>query len=43
VIFGAQELAAGGVAIKPLRDAQAQQVVQALADIDRWAASLRAS
>jgi histidyl-tRNA synthetase len=43
LIFGAQELAAGGVSVKPLRDAQAPQVVQALADIDQWAASLRAA
>ena len=43
LIFGAQELAAGGVSVKPLRDAQAPQVVQALADLDRWAASLRAA
>jgi histidyl-tRNA synthetase len=43
LIFGAQELASGGVSVKPLRDAQAPQVVQALADLDRWVASLRAA
>jgi histidyl-tRNA synthetase len=41
LVFGADELAAGAVAIKPLRDAQAVQVLRPLAEIATWASELR--
>jgi histidyl-tRNA synthetase len=41
LIFGEDELAQGLVAIKPLRDADAQQVTRALAEVTRWAPELR--
>ncbi len=41
LIFGAEELARGEVAVKPLRDAAAGQVTRALADVAAWAAELR--
>jgi histidyl-tRNA synthetase len=41
LIFGPDELARGEVAIKPLRDAQAPQTLQPLADAATWAARLR--
>jgi histidyl-tRNA synthetase len=40
LIFGADELAAGQVAIKPLRDAAAAQTLRALADAPSWAHEL---
>ena len=43
LVFGAQELAAGCVSVKPLRDAQAAQTTQPLADLALWAAALRAA
>jgi histidyl-tRNA synthetase len=42
LIFGADELAAGQVAIKPLRGA-APQVLRPLADVSAWAAELHTS
>ncbi|MEJ6001821.1 histidine--tRNA ligase [Paucibacter soli] len=41
LIFGADELAQGLVAVKPLRDAQGQQVTRPLADVTSWAHELR--
>jgi histidyl-tRNA synthetase len=41
IVFGADELAAGAVTVKPLRDANAAQVTRALAEAARWAAELR--
>ncbi len=41
LIFGAEELARGEVAVKPLRDAAAAQATRALADVATWAAELR--
>ena len=41
LIFGADELARGEVALKPLRDAAAPQVLRALADLPVWADELR--
>ncbi len=41
LIFGADELARGEVALKPLRDAQAPQRTLALADAAVWGANLR--
>jgi histidyl-tRNA synthetase len=41
LVFGAAELAAGQVALKPLRDAAAEQRNRALADAARWADELR--
>jgi histidyl-tRNA synthetase len=41
LIFGADELARGEVALKNLRDAQAPQRTLALADVAAWAADLR--
>ncbi|WP_348753386.1 histidine--tRNA ligase [uncultured Aquincola sp.] len=41
LIFGDDELARGEVAVKPLRDAQAAQSLQPLADVAAWAAQLR--
>lgn len=40
LIFGGDELAAGQVAVKALRDAGAPQVLRPLADVPGWAASL---
>jgi histidyl-tRNA synthetase len=43
LIFGADELAQGSVAVKPLRGAQDQaQVLEPLSGVERWAARLRA-
>jgi histidyl-tRNA synthetase len=41
LIFGADELARGEVAVKPLRDAAALQHMRALADAAAWAHELR--
>ncbi|MDO9071800.1 MAG: histidine--tRNA ligase [Rubrivivax sp.] len=41
LIFGAEELARGEVAVKPLRDAAAAQSTRALADLAAWSAELR--
>jgi histidyl-tRNA synthetase len=41
LIFGAEELARGEVALKPLRDAAAAQTTRVLADVAAWAAELR--
>ena len=41
LIFGAEELARGEVAVKPLRDAAAVQATRPLADVAAWAAELR--
>jgi histidyl-tRNA synthetase len=41
LIFGAAELAAGQVAVKPLRDAALAQTLRPLADAAAWAADLR--
>jgi histidyl-tRNA synthetase len=41
LIFGAEELARGEVAIKPLRDAAAAQSTRVLADVAAWATELR--
>ncbi len=41
LVFGADELAQGVVAIKPLRDAAAAQTTRALADAAAWAHELR--
>jgi len=41
LVFGADELAQGLVAIKPLRDADAAQVLRPLADAAAWAHELR--
>ena len=41
LIFGADELACGEVALKPLRDAAAAQRSLALAQVSAWAAELR--
>jgi histidyl-tRNA synthetase len=43
LVFGADELAQGMVAVKPLRDASAQQVLRPLADVASWAANLAAN
>ena len=40
LVFGAAELAAGQVAVKPLRDAAAQQTTRLLADAPSWAHTL---
>ena len=40
LVFGAAELAAGQVAVKPLRDAAAQQSTRPLADVPSWAHTL---
>ena len=42
LVFGADELAAGQVTVKPLREPGAEQRTCALADVADWAASLRA-
>jgi histidyl-tRNA synthetase len=41
LVFGAAELAAGQVAVKPLRDAAAEQRTRPLADAQSWAHELR--
>jgi len=41
LVFGADELAQGQVAVKPLRDAAASQVLRPLADVPGWAHALR--
>jgi histidyl-tRNA synthetase len=41
LVFGADELARGEVAVKPLRDAAAAQTTRPLADAATWAAELR--
>lgn len=41
LVFGADELAQGQVAVKPLRDAAAAQVLRPLAEVHDWAAELR--
>jgi histidyl-tRNA synthetase len=43
LIFGADELAAGQVTVKPLRDAAAVQCTQPLDDIASWARSLQSA
>ncbi|HET9976610.1 MAG TPA: histidine--tRNA ligase [Burkholderiaceae bacterium] len=43
LVFGADELARGEVAVKPLRDATAAQTTRPLADPAAWAHELRAS
>ncbi len=40
LVFGGDELAAGEVTLKPLRDGQAHQQRHSLADVASWAASL---
>jgi histidyl-tRNA synthetase len=40
LVFGATELAAGQVAVKPLRDAAAQQTTRSLSDVPSWAHTL---
>jgi histidyl-tRNA synthetase len=41
LVFGADELARGEVAVKPLRDAAAAQTTRALAEATTWATELR--
>jgi len=41
LVFGPDEIAAGQVTIKPLRDAAASQQTRSLADISIWAAALQ--
>ena len=41
LVFGGNELAQGMVAVKPLRDAAATQVLRPLADVAAWAGELR--
>jgi histidyl-tRNA synthetase len=41
LIFGESEVAQGQVAVKALRDAQAEQVLRPLADASAWASELR--
>ena len=43
LVFGADEVARGQVAIKPLRDAAAAQSLRSLADVPAWAAELLAA
>jgi histidyl-tRNA synthetase len=43
LVFGADELAHGKVAVKPLRDFDAVQVLQPVDNIDAWAKSLQFS
>ena len=43
LIFGADELAAGQVTVKPLRDPAAAQSAQPLNDIASWASSLQSA
>jgi len=42
LVFGADERAAGQVAVKPLREADAAQRLRGLARVDEWAHELRA-
>jgi histidyl-tRNA synthetase len=41
LVFGAEEVAQGLVAVKPLRDAAGVQVSRTLADLANWAATLQ--
>jgi histidyl-tRNA synthetase len=41
LIFGADELGRGLVAVKPLRDAGAAQTTRSIADVESWADELR--
>jgi len=41
LVFGANELARGEVAVKALRDPAAEQVSRSLADVHAWASELR--
>ena len=41
LVFGADELAQGMVALKPLREATAAQTLRSLADVAGWAHELR--
>ena len=41
LVFGADELAAGQVAVKPLRDAAAPQTLQPLDQVSAWAGTLK--
>jgi histidyl-tRNA synthetase len=41
LVFGADEVAEGRVAVKPLRDAAGVQVSRALADLPNWASTLQ--
>jgi histidyl-tRNA synthetase len=43
LVFGADELAARQVAVKPLRDAAASQITRSLDDISSWACSLQSA
>jgi histidyl-tRNA synthetase len=43
LIFGADELAAGQVTVKPLRDAAVSQITRSLDDISAWACSLQSA
>jgi histidyl-tRNA synthetase len=43
LVFGADELLAGQVTIKSLRDVQIPQLTRALSDIASWASSLHPS
>jgi histidyl-tRNA synthetase len=41
LVFGADELSRGEVAVKPLRNAAAEQIVRPLSDVSAWASGLR--
>ena len=41
LVFGADELARGGVLVKALRDGSGQQVEQSLLDVTPWASHLQ--
>jgi histidyl-tRNA synthetase len=41
LVFGADELAAGKVAVKALRDADATQQTRSLSDVASWASNLQ--
>ena len=41
LIFGQAELAQGCVALKPLRGAPQEQVIEPLSQVEQWAARLR--
>jgi histidyl-tRNA synthetase len=41
LVFGGNELAQGMVAVKPLREAEAAQVLRPLASVAEWAHELR--
>ena len=43
LIFGADELAAGKVTVKSLRDGAGEQVQQSLADVAQWSGSLKSA